>query len=101
MQPERLSNVLRTMRDQFRGHELADGQVIISGEALSSLVQALEFATDAAEALERRLAACLDHGQVVPFPARRAARRHSSWRQPNPVSMPGRLADDDDGGDAA
>jgi len=105
MQPEKLSNVLRTMRDQFRGHEIADGQVIISGEALSSLVQTLEFATEAARAMEQQLASyrCREQhrGRVVPFPPRHSARRHSPWR-PNPAAIPGHVSDsDDDGGSAA
>ncbi len=49
----KLSDTLREMRDQFRGYEIVDGQVLISGEALSSLVETLDMAHRAALRLEQ------------------------------------------------
>ena len=105
----KLSHTLRNIRDQLRGHEIADGQVIIRGEALSSLVETLGLAADAATALERELEQARTQprvqarpaGRVLPLPRRaHHARRHSPWR-PAHHATPGYVIDDDDGGDAA
>ncbi len=109
----KLSTTLRNIRDQLRGHEITDGQVIIRGEALSSLVETLDFAADAAAALERELeegrttpqVQARPAGRVVPLPRRAHHalhhRRQSPWR-PTSTTTPGRVAGhDDDGGDAA
>ena len=108
----KLSHTLRNIRDQLRGHEIADGQVIIRGEALSSLIETLDFAADAAAALERELEQARTQprvqarpaGRVVPLPRRAhhaRSRRQSPWR-PTSTTTPGRVSGhDDDGGDAA
>ncbi len=49
----KLSETLREMRDQFRGYEIVDGQVLISGKALSFLVETLDMAHQAARKLEQ------------------------------------------------
>ncbi len=49
----KLSDTLREMRDQFRGYEIVEGQVLISGEALSSLVETLDMAHRTALRLEQ------------------------------------------------
>ena len=110
-----LSDLLKNMADQFRALDACDGQVLIEGEALTSLVDTLDFASEAAARLEDRVNATgcppqpVAAGKVVPFPPRRErhhprARRHSLWGA-RPVSRPGvTVVDDDDtgnGGDAA
>ena len=103
----KLSTTLRNIRDQLRGHEIADGQIIIRGAALSSLVEALDLAADGAAALEHELEEArgtrLAAGRVVRLPRRLrpvSDQRFSPWR-PAQGRFPGLRISEDDGGDAA
>ena len=110
-----LSDLLKNMADQFRAFEACEGQLLLQGEMLTSLIETLDFASEAAARLEDRVHATgcppqsVTEGKIVPFPPRRErhhprARRHSPWNA-RPLSRPGMMvADDDDtgnGGDAA
>lgn len=103
----KLSTTLRNIRDTLRAHEITDGQVIIRGEALASLVETLGFAADAAAALERDLedTACRTvrsrpAGRIVPWPRSRV-RRHQPQSRPVPSGSIQPGSDDSNGGDAA
>jgi len=111
LREQTLSDLLKTIRDQFRGHEIADQQMLVAGEALSALVETIDHAREAAQRLEAELE---EHrrraggGNVVGFPRRRhmddrprcRAWRHSPWHT-DPASISGAVMDDDDGGSAA
>jgi len=102
----KLSDTLREMRDQFRGYEVVEGQVLISGKALSSLVEALDEAHRAALRLEQERSG--EHARrpvlrLVPGGRNTDPRDAGSRRPPvktwTPRSAGGRAPDD--GGSAA